>query len=181
MVEKKEDIPNLDRVSISQSSKNIFSKPGHSIKEMTKKISVDIMNDKYDFVVIDYGSIDVLAHRGDIKATIKSYQAIDDSIKRLVEMVLAKDGVILITADHGNAEEIINTQSGEIDQDNTTNPVPFIIVGKDWEGKTAGFKEVPNSDLSLIKPIGRLADVAPTILKILDIEKPVEMTGNSLI
>ena len=96
-------------------------------------------------------------------------------------MVLGKGGVALITADHGNAEELVNLQSGKIDKEHSTYPVPLILVGKDWEGKNAGLSEVPNSDLSLVQPSGLLSDVSPTILKIMNLPQPAEMTGKSLI
>ena len=96
-------------------------------------------------------------------------------------MVLCKGGVIFITADHGNAEELVNLQSGKIDKEHSTYPVPFVIVGKEWEGKTAGLPEGPNSDLSLVQPSGLLSDITPTILKVMNIEKSKEMTGQSLI
>jgi len=93
---------------------------------------------------------------------------------------LDKNGAVLVTADHGNAEMMFNMQTGMIDKEHTANPVPFILVGRQFEGKTIGFKEIPGSDLSLVKPQGILSDVAPTVLKIMGLPKPKEMTGRSL-
>ncbi len=156
-------------------------KPEMSAKIITKKASEAIMNNSYDFIVINFANSDMVAHTGNLKATIKACEVIDDCLKRLLEIILAKDGLAIITADHGNAEEIINPQSNEIDKEHSTYPVPFILVGKQWEGKTGGVKEIPNSDLSLVQPSGILADVAPTILKIMNLPIPEEMTGKSLI
>ncbi|MFA5029426.1 MAG: 2,3-bisphosphoglycerate-independent phosphoglycerate mutase [Patescibacteria group bacterium] len=156
-------------------------KPEMSAKEVTKKIVKEIMDDKYDFIVINFANGDMVSHTGDLKATIKACEVIDGCVKQIVEVVLAKNGAAFITADHGNAEELVNLQSGEIDKEHSTYPVPFIIIGKQWEGKTAGLSEVPNSDLSLVQPSGILSDVAPTILKVMNLEKPEAMTGRSLL
>jgi 2,3-bisphosphoglycerate-independent phosphoglycerate mutase len=89
---------------------------------------------------------------------------------------------MLVTADHGNAEELINLQTGEIDKEHSTNPVPFMVIGSAYEGKTLipGL-ESAGGDLSIITPSGILADVTPTILKMLEIDQPEEMTGSPLI
>ena len=156
-------------------------KPEMSAKEVTKKTIEAMMIDKYDFIVLNFANGDMVAHTGNLKATIKACQVLDDCVKQIVEMVLAKGGVVLITADHGNAEELVNLQSGKIDKEHSTYPVPLIIVGREWEGKNAGLSEVPNSDLSLVQPSGLLSDVAPTILRIMNLPQPAEMTGKSLI
>jgi 2,3-bisphosphoglycerate-independent phosphoglycerate mutase len=99
----------------------------------------------------------------------------------VVKSVLEKDGVLMVTADHGNAETMFNMQTGMIDKEHSSNPVPFVIVGRQFEGRSVGFSDVPGGDLSLVQPQGILSDVAPTILKIMGIEKPDQMTGRSLI
>ncbi|OGY43196.1 MAG: phosphoglycerate mutase (2,3-diphosphoglycerate-independent) [Candidatus Buchananbacteria bacterium RIFCSPHIGHO2_02_FULL_40_13] len=156
-------------------------KPEMSAKEITKKLMEVIIKNEYDFIVVNYANSDMVAHTGNLKASIRACEAIDSSLKQLIEIILAKNGLAFITSDHGNAEELLNLQSGKIDKEHSTYPVPFIIVGRDWAGKTAGLPEGPNSDLSLVQPSGLLSDIAPTILKIMSIEKPQEMTGQSLI
>ncbi len=156
-------------------------KPEMSAKEVTKKLVKEIMEEKYDFIVVNFANCDMVSHTGDLKATIKAVEVVDDSLKQIVEVVLGKGGAVLVTADHGNGEELVNSQSNEIDKEHSTYPVPFIIVGKEWEGKTAGSLDSPNSDLSLTQPSGLLSDVAPTIIKIMGLKKPKEMTGKSLI
>ncbi len=89
--------------------------------------------------------------------------------------------MLLITADHGNAECMFNMQTGMKDKEHTTNPVPFIVVANQYEGQNFGWQDVPGSDLSLVQPQGVLSDIAPTVLKIMNLEKPSEMTGRSLI
>lgn len=161
--------------------KSYAEKPEMSAKEITKKVIEAIMADKFDFIVLNFANSDMVAHTGDLKPAIKACEIVDNCVKQIVEVILAKGGVAFITADHGNAEEIINLQSGKIDKEHSTYPVPFIIIGKQWEGKTAGLADSPGSDLSLVQPSGILSDVSPTILKVMGLEQPKEMTGKSLI
>lgn len=156
-------------------------KPEMSAKEITKKLIEAILKDEYDFIVVNYANADMVAHTGDLKASVKACEIVDDCLKQLTEVILGKNGVAFITADHGNAEELLNMQSGKIDKEHSTYPVPFVIIGKEWEGKTAGLPESPNSDLSLVQPSGLLSDIAPTIIKVMDLKKPDDMTGRSLI
>ncbi len=156
-------------------------KPEMSAKEITKKTIEAIMTDKYDFIVLNLANGDMVAHTGDLKASIKACEVVDSCVKKLIEVILGKDGVAFITADHGNAEELINMQSGKIDKEHSTYPVPLLVIGNQWEGKTGGVAEVPNSDLSLVQPSGILSDVAPTILKVMGIKQPKDMTGTPLI
>ncbi len=88
---------------------------------------------------------------------------------------------MFITADHGNAEEVTNLQTGEIDKEHSTNPVPFFIVGNQYRGQAGLAGDPPEGDLSLMSPVGILADIAPTILKVMKIEQPPEMNGRPLI
>ena len=176
------EFPGEDRILVpSPRVASYKDKPEMSAKEITKKLVEAIMTDKYDFIVANFANADMVGHTGDLKATIKAVETIDACLKKIVEVVLAKGGIILVTADHGNAEELVNLQSGEIDKEHSTYPVPFIMVGKEWQGKNAGFPEVPGGDLSLVQPSGLLSDVAPTVLKLLKLKQPEEMTGRSLI
>lgn len=173
---------NEDRILVPSPRLASYDKqPEMSAKMIAKKAGEAIMNKDYDFIVINFANSDMVGHTGNLKATIKACEVVDSCLKKLLEIILAKDGLAFITADHGNAEEIINTQSSSIDKEHSTYPVPFLIVGKQWEGKTGGVKEIPNSDLSLVQPSGILADVAPTILKIMNLPIPEDMTGKSLI
>ncbi|MFA6593965.1 MAG: 2,3-bisphosphoglycerate-independent phosphoglycerate mutase [Candidatus Buchananbacteria bacterium] len=156
-------------------------KPEMSAKEVAQKTIDAIMSDKYDFIVLNFANCDMVGHTGDLKATIKAVETVDSCVKKITEVILAKGGVALITADHGNAEELVNLQSGDIDKEHSTYPVPLVIIGKEWEGKNAGFPEVPGGDLSLVQPAGLLSDVAPTIIGIMGLKQPTEMTGKPLI
>ena len=86
-----------------------------------------------------------------------------------------------MTADHGNGEEVTNLQTGEKDKEHSTNPVPFLIVAKEFQGQAGPAGDPPNGDLSLMAPVGMLADVAPTVLSLLGIPIPPEMSGRPLI
>jgi len=151
-------------------------KPEMSAKAITEKIILAINSDKYDFILVNFANPDMVSHTGNIEATIKAVEFLDSCLEQITEATLKRNGIIIITADHGNAEELIGIRSGQMDKEHSTNPVPFILIGKDWEEK----KE-ESVDLSLISPSGALADVAPTILKLMNIPQPKEMNGTSLI
>ena len=136
---------------------------------------------KHDFILVNYANADMVGHTGDMDATIIALEYLDFALRELSQLVLSKNGVLLITADHGNAEELFNMQTGVIDKEHSTNPVPLVIVGKQFEGKRLDQTDVSGADLSILNPQGILADVAPTILDIMQLQKPPEMTGRSLI
>ena len=114
-------------------------------------------------------------------ARVKGVEAVDACLGKLVEETLARDGHVLITADHGNAEEMKNLRTGEMDKEHATNPVPFLIITSKLQGQPSIAGEVPEGDLSLMSPVGILADVAPTVLAVMGIAKPTEMSGQSLL
>ncbi len=173
---------NEDRIIIpSPQVANYATVPDMSTKEITDRLLKEMKTNNYDVMMVNFASPDMLAHTGDLAATIKSIETVDTCVGRLVEAVLEADGVLCITADHGNAEEVQNLQTQAIDKEHSTNPVPFWIVGKQFEGRASIAGDVPNGDLSLMPPVGMLADVAPTFLAILGIPKPDEMTGTSLL
>ena len=156
-------------------------KPEMSALEVTKKVLEAIEEDKYDFILINFANADMIGHTGNIEAAIEGIEALDKQIEKIVKSILEKDGVALITSDHGNADVMFNMQTGQIDKEHTANPVPLLVVGNQYAGKNFGWQEAPGNDLSLVQPQGILSDVAPTILYVMGIEKPPEMTGISLV
>lgn len=136
--------------------------------EVTKKIVKSIKNKQHQFITVNYCNPDMIGHTGNLKACIKCIEVVDDCIGKLQKIVLENDGILIITADHGNAEEMINLETNEIDTKHSTNPVPFIIIGKDYK-KALRLKKGKS-----------LSSVAPTILKIFNIKKPKEMTADGL-
>lgn len=149
--------------------------------EVAKRIVEAIEEETFDFIVVNIASPDMVAHTGNLPATIKAIEATDKALGQMVQAVLKVGGVMCITADHGNAEELLNLRTNEIDKEHATNPVPFILVGPMFEGKTGLSGEVPEGDLSLLSPVGVLSDIAPTILEIMGLQKPDSMTGESLL
>lgn len=141
-------------------------KPEMSADKLTATILTFLKKEQYDFIAVNYPNADMVGHTGDFEAAKKAVRVIDDSVKQLVDDVLAREGQVLITADHGNAEEMINKKTGEIMTEHTTNPVPCILITKKKKG------------ITLVH--GRLADIAPTVLKLMNIPKPKEMKGKSL-
>jgi 2,3-bisphosphoglycerate-independent phosphoglycerate mutase len=124
--------------------------------------------DKYDFIVLNFACPDMVGHTGNLRATIQACQAVDAALKELFDAVIKKNGMLIITADHGNAEQMVNPKTGEPDTEHTSNPVPFIITG--------------DAALNLkIRPTGVLSDIAPTILELLGLQPSPEMSGKSML
>ena len=138
-------------------------KPEMSAVEITDAL-LPVLN-QFDVIVLNYANGDMVGHTGDMRATITAVETLDAQLARLVPAVLELGGTILITADHGNAEQMLDTGTGDTWTAHTTNPVNFIVVG-------GGINSVQD---------GGLADIAPTMLKILGIKQPKDMTGHSLI
>ena len=174
--------PNEDRVIIPSPSVSSYDQqPEMSAYKLADRVVKEIKTGNYDVIIMNFANADMVGHTGNLEATIKSIEAIDECVGRIVSETLAKDGVVLITADHGNGEEVRNLQTGGMDKEHSTNPVPFWIIGKQFEGQSGLSGDVPEGDLSLLPPVGMLADVAPTLLKIIGLEQPPEMTGTPLI
>ena len=156
-----------DRILIPSPKVETYDmKPEMSAYEVTDKVVEAINSEKYDCIILNYANPDMVGHTGSIDATVKALEAIDECVQRVVEAITEKNGVLLITADHGNSEQMIDYETGEPHTAHTTNPVPLAIVGMPSIKK---LKE------------GRLADLAPTMLDIMGLEKPEEMTGESLL
>lgn len=140
-------------------------KPEMSAYEVTDEVVKRINSKEYDVIILNYANSDMVGHTGVFDAAKAAVEAVDECVGRVISAVQAQNGVALITADHGNSEQMLDYESGGPFTAHTTNPVPLIAVGL--------------GDVKLKE--GRLADLAPTILDIMDLEKPKEMTGESLI
>lgn len=140
-------------------------RPQMSAAEITKRVLGYIKHDTYNFICVNFPNADMVGHTGDFEAAKKAVKVIDTEIKKIVDAILEKNGMVIITADHGNAEVMIDAKTGEMMTEHTTNPVPFIWIAG---GKQPALKK------------GTLPDVAPTLLKMLGIPKPKVMTGKSL-
>jgi len=167
-----------DREMIPSPSVSSYAlKPEMSAKQVAEKVLLGIESQRYSFIVVNFANPDMVGHTGDLQATIKALEHLDGLLVDIVDLAQKNNWYVVITADHGNAEEMINLKTGEIDKEHSTNPVPFILVGREFKRQTP--LETP-PDLSNIKASGVLADVSPTILKLMGIEKPKEMTGFAL-
>ncbi|MFC1787648.1 2,3-bisphosphoglycerate-independent phosphoglycerate mutase [Patescibacteria group bacterium] len=155
--------------------------PEMSARELTNRLIKELKTDQYDFVVINFANPDMVAHTGNLPASIKAVEVVDECLGKITSEVLKRDGVLIITADHGNAEELLNLRTQDMDKEHATNPVPFIVIGNQYEGQPSPSGEVPDGDLSLVPPIGMLADVAPTVISIMGLEQPPQMTGQPLL
>ena len=139
-------------------------KPEMSVYKVTDTLVGALKTGQYDLVVCNFANLDMVGHTGIIPAAVKACEAVDECLGRVMECVANLGGTLLVTADHGNAEDMLD-ESGNVKTSHSLNPVPFVYVGPD---------KVRVRD-------GRLADVAPTILGILGIARPTEMTGESLL
>ncbi len=142
--------------------------PEMNAYELTDKVLAKLDEDKYDFIVLNYANPDMVGHTGVVEAAIKAVETVDECVGKIVEKILSKNGTAVITADHGNAELMQDPETKTTITAHSTNPVPLIVVGENYK------------NISL-KDDGRLSDIAPTILQMLNLEKPEQMTGNSLI
>jgi len=134
-------------------------KPEMSALKITSKVILYLKEKAYNFVTVNFPNPDMVAHTGNLKAGIKTVEVVDQCVGKISEQVIKDKGTLIITADHGNVEEMINLKTGEIDTKHSTNPVPFILVN-DKIGKKK------------LKSDGILGDVAPTILKLASTDKP---------
>lgn len=139
--------------------------PEMSAFEITDKLIPEIEKESADFICLNYANTDMVGHTGVFTAAIKAAETVDACVKRVVEAGLAHGYTIFLTADHGNADFMIN-EDGSPNTAHTMNPVPFFIIDKEWKGTVKS---------------GKLGDLAPTILTVMGLPIPKEMTGNVLI
>ncbi|KKQ45552.1 MAG: 2,3-bisphosphoglycerate-independent phosphoglycerate mutase [Candidatus Woesebacteria bacterium GW2011_GWA1_37_8] len=152
-------------------------KPEMSLPSLVKTFSRVLNSDKYNFIVLNFANPDMVAHTGNLKATIKAVEVVDKYLNILVSEVLNADGTVFVTADHGNAEELVTyptdtffftTSRGTVNTDHSNNPVPLLVINNSLYKKP------------IILPKGSLADVATTILSYMNLKIPGEMSGKNL-
>lgn len=159
------ELPGEKRVLIASPRVATYDlKPEMSAYEVAEAAVREIESDVHDTIILNFANPDMVGHSGKLEPTIKAVEVTDECMGRVVEAVLAKGGVCLITADHGNADMVFD-EEGRPFTAHTTNPVPFIVTDKNVELREGGI----------------LADIAPTILDLMQLPKPEEMTGTSLI
>lgn len=160
--------PNEDRVLIPSPKVATYDlQPEMSAPEVTKRVLSELHRDIYDVIILNYANPDMVGHTGVLEAAKAAVSAVDGYLQQVVDAVLERNGTIIITADHGNVE-MMREDTDEPHTAHTINPVPLILVGEKYRGAS-------------LKEGGALEDIAPTMLKILGISQPAEMTGSSLI
>lgn len=166
---REDPFPGEDRLIVSSAKVATYDqKPEMSAREITDKLIDRISIGVYSFILVNFANPDMLGHTGNISAAIKGVEVVDECLSRIIPLVLNVDGTVLITADHGNVEEMLGPD-GEMDTEHSTYPVPLLIINKQFEGKPQ------------VLPTGKLGDVAPTILSLLHITIPPVMTGKNLL
>ncbi|MCA9967635.1 MAG: alkaline phosphatase family protein, partial [Anaerolineales bacterium] len=140
--------------------------PEMSAYELAAAVVQRIATHDDDFILVNFANPDMVGHTGVLSAAIKAVEAVDECAERLVQAIVAKGGVALVTADHGNCEIMVDLQTGHPHTYHTTQPVSFFAISRDYLH---------------LRPRGILADVAPTVLALLGVAQPLEMTGRSLV
>ena len=164
---KEQEFSNESRILISSPQVATYDlKPEMSSLEIGENLCKSIASNKFDFILVNYANADMVGHSGLLDPSIKACEAIDYQLGILEKEILARDGIMIISADHGNVECMID-ENHQPHTSHTTNPVPFILVA--------------NNSINFSLENGGLLDIAPSILQLLKIAKPIEMTGSNLI
>ncbi|MFW5702587.1 MAG: 2,3-bisphosphoglycerate-independent phosphoglycerate mutase, partial [Candidatus Dojkabacteria bacterium] len=166
---REEIFPGEDRIEVP-SPKDVATydqKPEMSAYLVTDLLVNKIKTANYKFIVVNYANTDMVAHTGMLQETIKSVEIVDECLGRIVDAAFEKDGTVFVSADHGNAEELIDLRTGEVDTKHSINPVPFMAINK----------SLGPGEMS----VGILADIAPTLLTHMGIEVPADMSGRNLL
>lgn len=162
---REDEFPGEERILIASPKVATYDlKPEMSAYEVTDALLKEIAADKFDAIILNFANPDMVGHSGMLEPTIKAIEAVDECLGKVVDAIIAKGGHAIITADHGNSDEVV-TLEGKPMTAHTTNPVPVIVTK---EGLT-------------LREDGKLADLAPTMLDLLNLDKPAEMTGSTLI
>lgn len=163
----------------SASAMTFTQQPAMASHEITREVLTALTQDQYEVYFINYANPDMVGHTGNFAATVEACEVVDNCVGQLLTAVLAKDGALVVTSDHGKAEQVSATSRAEEQPAHTTNPVPFHLARRQLEATTP--KSATTTTALLTAPVGVLADVAPTILDILHVPKPEQMTGVSLL
>ncbi|MBO4293266.1 MAG: 2,3-bisphosphoglycerate-independent phosphoglycerate mutase [Clostridia bacterium] len=157
-----------DRILIPSPKVETYDmKPEMSAYEVTEKVCEAIKNDRFDNIILNFANPDMVGHTGSLAAAVKAVETVDECVGKIVALIEEKEANLIITADHGNCEQMIDYKTGEPHTAHTTNPVPIIVIN--------GKNKIK------LREGGILADLAPTMLDMMGLEKPAEMTGSTLI
>lgn len=166
-------------ITSPENSHNYVDHPEMSAEKLTDILTKEISSTETNFFVANFANTDMVGHTGNLKSAVKAVEFLDQCFGKIMKTSLLSDAALILTADHGNVEQMINLKSGGIDKDHTTNPVPFLLVSNEFKFKKT--QETIYADLAAIVPQGVICDVAPTILELFGQKKPGEMTGVNLL
>ncbi len=167
-----------DRILIPTKKDHEFAEdPVMSAPEITEKLIEAVNSKKYDFIVVNYANADMIGHSGNFEATVSAVEVLDGEIGKITAEVLKINGALIITADHGNADEEIDLLTGVPYPEHTINPVPFYLISNDFKRE----KSQEKLEVEKVEVDGILSDAAPTILELMGLPQPPEMTGKSLL
>ena len=150
-------------------------------KKLVKTLKKEYKSERFDIIFVSLALAHEASIRGGLKETIKLLEFLDKLLVNIIEPVLVNDDIVVLCSPYGNAERTKDLAADWDDKEATNNPVPFIIIGTDYEGKTIGLADPLGGDLSVLAPSGGLADFAPSLLKLLNISASPDMEGESLI
>ena len=173
--------PGEERVIVTspENSRNYVDHPEMSARQLTDILVEKITKTETNFFVANFANPDMVGHTGHLQSAIEAVEFIDGCLKKIMDACLLVDAFMIITADHGNCEQMINSKTGDIDKDHTTNPVPFLLIANETRFHKSLEKQY--SALAARVPAGVVSDVAPSILELFGIPKPKEMTGINLL
>ncbi len=169
---------NEERILIASHANLRFDEtPEMAAEKVTDAILDNLF--KYDFILANFANADMVGHTGDLSACVKAIEALDRAVGKIIPKIVESDGILIITSDHGNIEEKLYKLTGEKRTKHSANPVPFYLISKDLMRKKSRTDE--EIKIAYQRASGTLMDVAPTVLELLGISKPEEMTGRSLL
>ncbi len=174
---REEPFENEYRVLIPSQSAPHDKHPEMRAKEICQRIVAAIEENAYDFILTNFANSDMIAHTGNFNATVEAVKIVDEEIGKIVKAVLENNAILLITSDHGNAERLLDPQTGEAETKHDASPVPIYLIAKEFQREKSP-AEIRQSESA---PLGVLADISPTVLELLGIKKPKEMTAQSLL
>ncbi|MBU6447342.1 2,3-bisphosphoglycerate-independent phosphoglycerate mutase [Patescibacteria group bacterium] len=174
-------LPGEERMIVSSpdNANNYVDRPEMSVERLADALIDKLTRSDSSFYVVNFANADMVGHTGNLQAAITAVRSIDEQIGKISATVLSLGGCFIITADHGNSEQMYNPVTGEIDKDHSTSPVPFVLIANEFKRR---FPAKLNYDsLAAMMPAGALSDIAPTVLELFGMQKPEQMTGISLL
>lgn len=176
---REQSFPGEERILVQSPLVDSYAKtPAMSSQQLVEKTVAGIESGHYQFIVVNFANPDMVGHTGNLEATVAALEADDLYLKQIIAAAWKKDATVLITADHGNCEEVVKLQTGEPDKEHSARSVPCILIDRAFEGS---FPPAQRSQLYQMQSRGTLMDVAPTVLALLGLPKPPEMNGINLL